>query len=457
MVMEQHGERLQKVLARGGVGSRRHAEELIAAGRVRVNGRVVTELGTRVDSRNDKVELDGRRLVMEAPVYFLFHKPRGSVTTMVDPEGRATIADSFKDLGTRVFPVGRLDFQTSGALLVTNDGALANALTHPRHHVAKVYVAKVRGVVTDLQLEPWREGMMLPPTESDPDERQVPTAPALVKVLRVTPPDNDETSGSTWLEVTLREGRTRQIHRMAEATGLFVMRLARISFAGLSTAKLRPGERRALNDKEITLLKKAAGLEPDEPVGPKTRATPETPKDRSKRPPLRRGAKVEREGGTRPRSGAGEPPRDRASAPRRESGAPKAREGAAGRARAPGSREGAPARERPPSREGAPVKGRSAARERAPANERPSSREDAPVKGRSTARERAPARERPSPREGAPARERPSSREGAPAKERPSSREGAPAKGRPSSPPRGGRRAPTKSKSPGAPGSKRGR
>ena len=275
--MEQQGERLQKVLARAGVASRRHAEELITAGRVRVNGRVVTELGTRVDPRRDKVELDGRRIVHEPSVYFLFHKPRGTVTTMVDPEGRPTIADFFKDLDTRVFPVGRLDFQTSGALLLTNDGALANALTHPRHHVPKVYVAKVRGVVTDLQLEPWRTGMMLPPTESDPDERQVPTAPALVRVLRVTPPSTEESQGSTWLEVTLREGRTRQIHRMAEATGMFVMRLARISFAGLSTEKLRPGDRRALNEKEVAQLKKAAGLiaddEGDKKQGAKKPAT----------------------------------------------------------------------------------------------------------------------------------------------------------------------------------------
>lgn len=262
--MEQQGERLQKVLARAGVASRRHAEELITAGRVRVNGRVVTELGTRVDPRKDKVELDGRRIVHEPSVYFLFHKPRGTVTTMVDPEGRPTIADFFKDLDARVYPVGRLDFQTSGALLLTNDGALANALTHPRHHVPKIYVAKVRGVVTDLQLEPWREGMMLPPTESDPDERQVPTAPAQVRVLRVTPPSTEESTGSTWLEVTLREGRTRQIHRMAEATGMFVMRLARISFAGLSTEKLRPGERRALNEKEVAQLRKAAGLASDD-------------------------------------------------------------------------------------------------------------------------------------------------------------------------------------------------
>lgn len=292
--MEQHGERLQKVLARAGVASRRHAEELIAAGRVRVNGRVVTELGTRVDGRRDKVELDGRRVVMEAPVYFLFHKPRGTVTTMVDPEGRPTISDHFKDVDARVFPVGRLDYQTSGALLITNDGALANALTHPRHHVAKVYVAKVRGVVTDLQIEPWRTGMMLPPSESDPDERQVPTAPAGVKVLRVTPPSNDEASGSTWLEVTLREGRTRQIHRMAEATGLFVMRLARITFAGLSTSRLRPGDRRALTDKEITTLKKLVGLAPEDPAD--ARAEPPR-REAPARGPKGRGAPARAPGG----------------------------------------------------------------------------------------------------------------------------------------------------------------
>lgn len=250
-------ERLQKVLARAGIASRRHAETYIVEGRVRVNGKLVTELGTRVDPRRDKVELDGRRIVLEAPVYAILHKPRGVVTTLHDPEGRPTLGDLVKPLGARVFPVGRLDFHTSGALLVTNDGALAQALLHPRHHVPKVYVCKVRGVPSDAQLDAWRRGVLLPPTESDPDERAVKTLPAQVRVLRSAPPGDEagEGAGSTWLEVTLHEGRTRQIHRMAEATGLFVMRLARISFAGITTEGLRPGEWRYLTDKEVTALR----------------------------------------------------------------------------------------------------------------------------------------------------------------------------------------------------------
>jgi 23S rRNA pseudouridine2605 synthase len=256
------GERLQKVLARAGVASRRHAEEIIAAGRVRVNGKVVTEMGVRVDSRRDKVELDGKRLVSEPLLHIVMHKPRGVMTTLSDPEGRPTVADILKSLPARVYPVGRLDFHTSGVMLATNDGALAQALLHPRKAVPKTYVCKVRGVVTDLQLDKLREGVMLAPSESDPGEAPRKTLPADVKLLRHTPsmvsdergePIND---GATWMEVTLREGRTRQIHRMAEAVGLFVMRLARLSFAGITAEGLRPGEKRALTDDEVTLLRR---------------------------------------------------------------------------------------------------------------------------------------------------------------------------------------------------------
>ncbi|MFO0608954.1 MAG: pseudouridine synthase [Polyangiales bacterium] len=281
-------ERLQKVLARAGVASRRHAEAFIVEGRVRVNGQVVTELGTRVDPRRDKVELDGRRIVLEGPVYAMLHKPRGVVTTLSDPEGRPALGELVKGLGARVFPIGRLDFHTSGALLVTNDGALAQALLHPRHHVPKVYVCKVRGVPSDAQLDAWRQGVMLHPTESDPDERAVKTLPAQVRILRNAPPGDDAGAGagSTWLEVTLHEGRTRQIHRMAEATGLFVMRLARISFAGITTEGLRPGDMRALSDKEVTALR-VQYLRPLEtgaiPAAPTEEARDEAPA-RPKRP-----------------------------------------------------------------------------------------------------------------------------------------------------------------------------
>ena len=256
------GERLQKVLARAGVASRRHAEDLIAAGRVRVNGRVVTEMGVRVDAHRDRVELDGRRLVSEPIVYVVFHKPRGVMTTLSDPEGRPTVADILRDLGARVYPVGRLDFHTSGVMLATNDGALAQALLHPRKAVPKTYVCKVRGVVTDVQLEQLRKGVMLSPPESDPDEPRRATLPADVRLLRHVPSAMPEErgeavgDGASWMEVTLREGRTRQIHRMCEAVGLFVMRLARLSFAGITAEGLRPGEKRVLTADEITMLRK---------------------------------------------------------------------------------------------------------------------------------------------------------------------------------------------------------
>jgi len=151
-------ERLQKVLARAGVASRRGAEQLIEAGRVRVNGRIVREQGLSVDFR-DVVELDGRRLVAEKPVYYLLHKPRKVVTTLVDPEGRETVSDLLKGVTTRVFPIGRLDYHTSGVLLLTNDGALADSLLRPKSAVPKVYVAKVPGDVGDEALAALTEGV----------------------------------------------------------------------------------------------------------------------------------------------------------------------------------------------------------------------------------------------------------------------------------------------------------
>jgi 23S rRNA pseudouridine2605 synthase len=250
-------ERLQKVLAHAGVASRRHAEGMITAGRVRVNGRVVTELGTRVDPRRDKVEVDGQRVLAEPVLHYLFHKPRGMMTTLQDPEGRPCLGDHLKAFPVRVYPVGRLDYHTSGALLLTNDGDLAMALMHPRHGVPKVYVCKVRGTPTEQQLQSLREGVYLEPTDSDPRERRARTAPAEVELLRQSPPGENalSTEGTSWLKVTLREGRTRQLHRMAEAVGLFVMRLARLSFAGLDTEALLPGEHRELTDKEVTALR----------------------------------------------------------------------------------------------------------------------------------------------------------------------------------------------------------
>ncbi|MBK8169561.1 MAG: pseudouridine synthase [Sandaracinaceae bacterium] len=237
-------ERLQKILAHAGVASRRAAEELIVNGHVRVNGRIVTELGARADTRNDRVEVDGKRLVAERHLYFMFHKPRAMVTTMHDPEGRPSLVDVFGSFGTRLYPVGRLDFHTSGALLVTNDGDLTDALLHPRHGVPKEYVAKVRGHLDVKALQALRTGVRL-------DDGRM-TKPANVFVIR-------EEDATTWLQITITEGQNRQIHRMGDAVGHPVMRLSRVSFAGISTEDLRPGDFRELTDKELEKLKKDYG------------------------------------------------------------------------------------------------------------------------------------------------------------------------------------------------------
>lgn len=233
-------ERLQKILAKAGIASRRAAEKLILDGKVRVNGRIVRELGTRANPVRDRVEVDGKRLVAEKPVYYLLHKPRGVVTTLDDPEGRSTITDLVADIPERVFPVGRLDFQTSGVLLLTNDGDMAQALLHPTRQVPKVYTAKVLGRIDERGIQALREGVVL-----DDGEK---TAPATVSVVKL----DDK---HTWLELTISEGKNRQVHRMLEAIGRRVLRLSRISFAGLTIDGLRAGRARPLEVSELNELK----------------------------------------------------------------------------------------------------------------------------------------------------------------------------------------------------------
>jgi 23S rRNA pseudouridine2605 synthase len=237
-------ERLQKVIARAGVASRRAAEEIILAGRVRVNGRVVTELGAKADPYKDKIEVDGRRLVSETPVYLVFHKPRNVVSTLSDPEGRPSVSEYLREVGARVYPVGRLDFATSGVLLVTNDGDFANGLLHPRGGVPKTYVVKVQGLMSDEDLQRWATGVKL---------EDGMTLPADVRLLR-------HEEDKTWFEISIREGRNQQIRRMGEATGFRVMRLARTSFAGVTSEGLRPGESRPLTVDELMELRERFGV-----------------------------------------------------------------------------------------------------------------------------------------------------------------------------------------------------
>lgn len=231
-------ERLQKIIARAGVASRRKAEELILAGRIRVNGRIVRTLGAKADARKDRVEVDGKRLVRESPVYILLHKPRGYVTTLRDPEGRPTVKELLRGITERVYPVGRLDYQTSGALLLTNDGALAQALLHPSKRIPRTYAVKLEGKPGKEVLDSWRKGVRLTDGTTNPAEVKV-----ISSGLKVT-----------WIEVTIREGRNRQIHRMGDATGHRVQRLRRVSFAGLSVEDLPMGSFRELRRSEVQAL-----------------------------------------------------------------------------------------------------------------------------------------------------------------------------------------------------------
>jgi 23S rRNA pseudouridine2605 synthase len=229
--------RLNAFLARSGVASRRSADELIRAGRVHVNGepgRFDTEVG-----RRDRVELDGRRLALQPLTYVLLNKPAGTVTTARDPQGRATVVD-LVDLPVRIVPVGRLDADTTGVLLLTNDGDLAHRLAHPRYEVEKVYRAQVAGDPDGKALDRLRNGIEL-------DDG--PTAPA--RVRRLAPGR---------LELTLHEGRNRQVRRMGEAVGHPVRRLERVRYAGLDAQGIGPGEWRELTRDEVEDLRRRVGL-----------------------------------------------------------------------------------------------------------------------------------------------------------------------------------------------------
>ncbi len=232
-------ERLQKILSRAGITSRRAAETMITSGRVAVNGTTVTTLGSKADPEHDTITLDGKPITVERPrIYILLNKPAGYVTTMSDPEGRPIVTDIIKDIPERLFPVGRLDFNTEGLLLLTNDGDWANKLAHPSHEVIKEYHVKVRGDINTQTLDKLAHGVKL-------DDGW--TAPAAVTVIRAV-------GKNSWLSIAIHEGRYRQVRRMCEAVGLLVARLTRFRYGNLQIDSLKPGEYRHLTPAEITSL-----------------------------------------------------------------------------------------------------------------------------------------------------------------------------------------------------------
>lgn len=237
-------ERLQKLMARAGFGSRRANEKIIRQGRVRVNGRVAT-LGDKADPALDRVTVDGEALAFEERLYIMLHKPRGVLSSTEDEmeEGRTTVTD-LVPIDTHIYPVGRLDKPSEGLILLTNDGKLAHRLTHPRFEHEKIYEITVEGRPTVAVLELWRQGVLL-------DDKM--TAPAGVEVLALGEESSD-------LRITLREGRKRQIRRVAAILGHPVQRLLRTHIGPLALGNLAPGEWRHLTEKEVESLKQATGL-----------------------------------------------------------------------------------------------------------------------------------------------------------------------------------------------------
>jgi pseudouridine synthase len=266
-----NSERLQKIISRAGIASRRAAEELITAGKVRVNGVVVTELGAKASPDTDRIEVDGRTIdsagYSRPEVFILLNKPRGVMCTKSDPEGRETVMDLLPPEYSTLFSVGRLDYHTEGCLLLTNDGDLANALVHPTHHVPKVYEVKVQGELTEPALAALREGVFL-------DGRK--TNPVDVIKLRYS-----QTGQNTWYQFVLTEGKNRQIHRMLEVVGFRVVRLRRVSMGPIELGNLPIGRYRTLNEQEVASLRNAAGMNER---GRQPRQTPRSPRGAKRGP-----------------------------------------------------------------------------------------------------------------------------------------------------------------------------
>ncbi|MCR5794873.1 MAG: rRNA pseudouridine synthase [Solobacterium sp.] len=232
-------ERLQKAIAKAGIASRRRAEELIKAGRVKVNGQTITEMGVQV-SPDDRITVDGQVIQNEEKVYYLLNKPKGMICAVSDDRGRQTVMSGFEGVEERIFPVGRLDYDTSGLLLMTNDGEFANKMMHPRYHIPKTYEVAVNGILTDDMCRILSHGINLS------DGR---TLPAEVLILKRT-----ESRNKTVLQITIIEGRNREVRRMMEYFHCEVTRLKRIGYGTLDLGRLRQGEYRKLRMYEVRKL-----------------------------------------------------------------------------------------------------------------------------------------------------------------------------------------------------------
>ena len=234
-------ERIQKILAKCGIASRRKAEEMILDGRVTVNGKAAA-LGMKADFEKDHIKVDGKLIRrFEPKVYIMLNKPAKCITSMHDPEGRLTTRDFLRGVKAKVFPVGRLDYDSEGLLLMTNDGELTNAVLHPKKKIPKTYLVKVEGIIDDKDIQKLGKGIKL---------KDGATAPARVKKIK-------KTEANSWIEVTIYEGKKRQVRRMCEGVGHQVLKLIRTKIDGLELGSLRAGEYRYLAPEEIKRLKAA--------------------------------------------------------------------------------------------------------------------------------------------------------------------------------------------------------
>lgn len=267
-------ERLQKIIAHAGFASRREAETMIREGRVTVNGRVVTELGSKADPARDHVKVDGKLITRaETHRYILLYKPKEVMTTVEDPQGRRTVIDLIKGVRERIYPVGRLDFHSEGLILLTNDGDLAFKVSHPQHGSVKTYHVKVRGVPEERIIAKLERGITI-------DNKR--TLPCEIRRMKTTgrSTGRGEDEGNSWFEVKLREGRTQQIRKMFQAVGHPVSKLRRVAIGPLSDPRLGPGDYRELTKVEVKML---ATMK--EPAKPKVRRAATRPAAGTKKKP----------------------------------------------------------------------------------------------------------------------------------------------------------------------------